>query len=413
MSILDRLNGAVRSAGWALENPMQPLTGERLLSTVSSPDEIWYEDGRRRRDPLTVGVVYRAAQIISSMVAGCPIEVMDTRTGEELPFAPIQRPLMGQTAFELWQTTVLHIMLWGNAYLRKGYDRRGQLQVLIPIHPGRVVVKYSEDLVADGLPWVKVFEIDGKAVLTSREVMHIPGMSPDGIQGISIVGNMRRTFDISVSAELAADKLYERGMLSSGFLTTDATLTEDQATSLKGRWRAKVQGIDNAADVAVLDRGLKYQQLSMSPADAQFLQTRQFQRSELAMMLGIPGWMVNDDAAERSGRLTEQQWKAMVLATVKPYADPIGQRIDRELLSPFETAKHDLDELMAADAAARGQFYNLGITGGWLVPNEAREEEGLPPVEWGDKPYLPFNTSAGAQAKDAPASASDTGDQTP
>ena len=407
---LGALDAGLRAAGWALENPLQPLSGERLLSTVSSPDEIWYEDGRRRRDPLTVGVVYRAAQIISSMVAGCPIEVTDTRTNEELPFAPVQRPLTGPTAFELWQTTVLHMMLWGNAFLRKGYDRRGVLQVLIPIHPGRVVVRYDDASVEQGLPFAKRFEIDGKVELTPEQVMHIPNMSVDGILGVSVVGNMRRLFDIAVSAELAADKMFERGMLSSGFLTTEQKLTADSANTLKSRWRARVQGIDNAADVAILDQGMKFEQLSMHPKDAQFLESRQFTRSELAMLLGVPGWMVNDAESERSGRLTEQQWKAMVLATIKPYTDPISQRIERELLSPFECATFDLDELMAADAAARAQFYNLGITGGWLVPNEAREEEGLPPVAWGDEPYLPFNTSAGAQEADKAEDAAEPAD---
>jgi len=404
---LDALAGILtRGAGYALENPLNPLSGERLLATVSSPDEIWYEDGRRRRDPLTVGVVYRSAQIIASVVAGCPIEVTDTRSNEELPFEPVTGPRMGATSFELWQTAVVHMILWGNAFLRKGYDRRGQLQVLLPIHPARVEVKIL-DATDMGVPFAKLFIIDGKTELTEREVMHIPGMSVDGILGISLVGNMRRLFDISVSTELAADKIYERGMLSSGFLTTDSMLTPTQADTLKARWRAKVQGIDNAADVAVLDRGLKFQQLSMHPADAQFLETRQFQRGELAMLLGIPGWLVNDAASEKSGRLTEQQWKAFVVTTIRSYTSPIEARIRRELLAPWEKASFDLDELMKADAAARAEFYNAGLTGGWLVPNEAREEEGLPPVAWGNDRVLPFNTSAGAQKSGSAAPQSD------
>ena len=79
MRFLDRIDMLVRGAGIQLENPLQPLSGERLLSTIASPDEIWYEDGRRRRDPMTVAVVYRAAFIIASMLAGCPIEIKDTR----------------------------------------------------------------------------------------------------------------------------------------------------------------------------------------------------------------------------------------------------------------------------------------------------------------------------------------------
>lgn len=407
MSVLGRLNEALRGAGFGVENPLVPLNGERLLSTIASPDEIWFEDGRRRRDPMSIGTVYRASFIIAGMIAGCPIEVTDTRNAEELPFPPIQRPLQGLTAFELWQTTALHMLLWGNAYLRKGYSR-GVLQVLVPIHPARVETKI-DDRTVDGIPFAKVFMVDGKTPLTNREIMHVPAMSQDGIQGVSVITQMRRLFDVAVSSELAADKLFERGMLSSGFLTTDGLLTKDQADTLKARWRARVQGLDNAGDVAILDRGIKFQQLSMHPKDAQFLESRQFSRSEIAMLLGVPGWMVNDAESERSGRLTEQQWKAFVLSTIKPYTDAISQRVDRELLSPFEKSEFDLDELLAADAAGRAAFYNAGITGGWLVPNEAREEEGLPPVEWGDKPYLPFNTSADAQKNTGSADGGDAG----
>lgn len=407
MSLLSRLDKLVRGAGVQLENPLSPLSGERLLSTIASPDEIWFEDGRRRRDPMTVGTVYRAAFIIASMLAGCPIEVTDTRNNEELPFAPLQRPLQGLTAFGLKQTAFLHMLLWGNAFLRKGYDRRSQLQVLIPVHPARVKVEIV-DQTLDGLPWAKTFVIDGQRKLTPKEIMHVPSLSADGVLGISIVQQMRRLFDIAVSAELAADKMFERGMLSAGFLTTEQKLTPDTANTLKARWRARVQGIDNAADVAILDQGMKFENLSMHPKDAQFLESRQFTRSEIAMMLGVPGWMVNDAESERSGRLTEQQWKAFVLATLKPFADPFAEAVDRELLSPFERAQFDLDELMAADAAGRAAFYMSGIQAGWLVPNEAREEEGLPPVPWGDQPYLPFNTSAGAQKKPS-ATGGDTG----
>lgn len=412
MRFLDRIDMLVRGAGIQLENPLQPLSGERLLSTIASPDEIWYEDGRRRRDPMTVAVVYRAAFIIASMLAGCPIEIKDTRTQKDIPFPPLQRPLQGMTAFEMRQTMFLHMILWGNAFLRKGFDRRGQLQLLIPIHPARVVVNIDDETV-DGVPFSKVFVVDGKVPLTSREVMHVPSMSVDGILGFSIVQQMRRLFDIAVSAELAADKMWERGMLSSGFLSTEQKLTQPQADALKARWRARVQGIDNAADVAVLDNGIKWETLSMHPKDAQFLESRQFTRSEIAMMLGVPGWMVNDAESERSGRLTEQQWKSLMLATLKPYADPFCQRCDRELLSPFEESSINLDPLMTPDALARAQFYNLGITGQWLVPNEARSREDLPPVPWGDDRALPYNTSAGAQEDDSngsdDASGSDSG----
>jgi hypothetical protein len=95
----------------------------------------------------------------------------------------------------------------------------------------------------------------------------------------------------------------------------------------------------------------------------------------------------------------EQQFTAFVILTLKPYMQRIEQRITREVLDPrTEKAEFKVEGLLRGDSAARAAFYNAGITGGWLVPNEPRALEDLPPVPWGDEPYLPHNMSAEAQA---------------
>jgi HK97 family phage portal protein len=93
----------------------------------------------------------------------------------------------------------------------------------------------------------------------------------------------------------------------------------------------------------------------------------------------------------------EQQFATFVKLTLKPYLQRIEQRVTRELLPSSAYAEFNVEGLLRGDSKARAAFYNAGITGGWLVPNEVRERENLQPVEWGDEPYRPYNQSAADQ----------------
>lgn len=393
---------AIRSAN--LENPGTPLTPGRLLSQIDNASELWGE-GAGKDGPLGVGTALRCVQIIAAAIAGCPLRTFETdedRTPIRIPALSSERA--GTTPYERHETTVAHLALWGNAYWRKHRARNGLFSELVPIHPNRVQVEVV-DGAAVGLPYVKRFIVDGRVQdpFTERDIMHIPGFSIDGVKGVSIIERQRRTFELANNAEAMADKLYRQGMLLSGFLSTDQPLTEETSTILKDRWRAKLAGIDNAYEVAVLDRGTKFEQLSMSPADAQFLETRKFSTTEIARLFGLPGWMVNDQEKSTSwGSGMEQQFTSFVILTLKPYMQRIEQRITREILDPqLEKAEFKVEGLLRGDSAARAAYYASGIQHGWMVPNEPRGLEDLKPVAWGDVPYRPYNASANDPAPGA------------
>lgn len=396
MTVLGRLFRA------SVENPARPLTDTTLLSLLGG-----YTSATGRNvspeGALRVGAAFRGTQIISTAIAGLPFKVYrHSDRGEVLgsilsPAGPAGVTTYAATPYERWSQVIGHMVLWGNAYIWKVRNRAGIVTALVPVHPSRVKVDVDDgpDAADVGVPFVKRFTIDGKLLATNYEVMHVWGLSLDGVKGLGPISYVREAFGIALTAEEAAARLYGQGMMLSGILTTEQRLDQKQAANIKNRWRAKLSGVDAAGDIAVLDSGAKFQPLSMPPEDAQFLESRKFQVTEIARLLGMPGWMLNDQEKSTSwGTGMEQQFTTWIMLTLRAYTTPIEQRVTADLLPSTQYAEFGFEGLLRGDAAARSAFYASGIQHGWLVPNDVRPRENLPPVEWGDVPYAAFNQTA-------------------
>lgn len=384
------------------ENPTRPLTDATLTDILGSGASAT-GISLSPEGALRIGTALRGVQITAGTVGALPLlgYRRDDRsrfrhtavdgTHDDDPYTP----------FEKWETSVAHAMTRGNIYHYKTRDGRGNVLFTTPVHPARVAVDVVEDPRRPGV-WDKVFTIDGKGPFTRYEILHIPMLSLDGIRGLGPIGYARETFNLAAANERAASLLFSQGMMQRGILTTDADLNEGKAAALKKSWREKMGGIDNAQDVAILDKGAKFQALTLSPADAQFLDSRKFSVTDIARLLGLPGWMLNDQEKSTSwGTGMEQQFTTWVKVTLQnTYLARIEQRYSKELLPKAAYCEFLLEGLLRGDSKARAAFYNAGITGGWLVPNDIRPKENMPPVAWGDEPYRPYNESAAAQQDD-------------
>lgn len=394
----------------SIESPSTPLTG-RLLSAAS--DEWGSPRGHERVDPLRISTALRCVQILSAGVAGCPLKVQSTKDGADVAIPALTRLTAGTTPFELWETTVAHLALAGNAYLRKVRTRDGRLVDLVPILPSRVHVDVDDGPVATelGRPWVKKFTVDGTVPLTEWDVLHIPAFSWNGVTGVSVIENLRLTWEAAHHTERVAAELFEHGMMQTRYLKTDATLDSEQAMIAKARWRALNGGADNAHDLLIVDAGGSLEQLALSPEDAQWLESRRFSTTEIGRIFGLPGWLLNDQEKSTSwGSGMEQQLIAMVTFSLKPYFQRIEQRVTREICDPkAEKAEFKIEGLLRGDSTARAAFYASGIQHGWMVPNEPRALENMQPVEWGDKPYRPFNEPANGSSQTGAGNASSNG----
>jgi HK97 family phage portal protein len=351
--------------------------------------------------------VWRAVNLISGTIASLPLHAYQQKDDTRIRASQSQqgaklldKPHPDLTPYEFWEIMCSHLLLWGNAYAQTLRNPLGQIDEMWPIHPRRVAVGRAKDM-------TKVYVVDGNEnnPLTDREMLHIPGFGYDGICGVSPIQLAKQGIGLAMAAEEFGGRLFGNGSMASGILKTDRQLTQDQATRLKDNWKAKVAGLGNAHEVAVLDNGASFQQLTIPPQDAQFIESRRFQISEVARIFGIPPHMLMDtDKSTSWGTGIEQQGIGFVVYTLRPWLTRIEQRMTR-LLSPSTVyAKYSVEGLLRGDTAARYSSYSTARQWGWMSVNEIRKLEELPPITNGNGYIQPLNMGElGAEPDPEPA----------
>ena len=371
----------------SLENPAIPLTDLSLLGVLGGlPTDSGVPVNEQTS--MRMSAVFRGVSLISAMCGALPIDVVVKGTKEESSHPLIDDPHPEMTPVEFWGLSAVHRALWGNFYAQKVYSRPGRIKSLMPFDPAGVAVGRAKSTEAN--PSGKVFQVtdrDGKThALTSNEVFHVPFLSMDGLCGISPVRAAAQAVGLSIAAEKYGAKLFGSGNLQSGILQTEQKLTQPQAESLQRRWQEKIGGIDNAHKVAIIDAGAKFQSLTMPNDDAQLLESRDFQITELARFLGIPPYlMMQTEKTTSWGTGLEQQSTGFVKFDLHPrWLAPTEQRITKELLPVTLEARYSVDDLMRGDSIARAEYYRVMYEMGAFSANEIREREDLPPREGGD-----------------------------
>lgn len=337
--------------------------------------------------------VYRAVSLIAGTIASLPLHAYKaTEDGRERQKSGNAADLLAAphpdlTPYELIETVVTHLLLWGNAYLWVGRDGLGVAKELWPLHPAGVKV--------GRLPsGRKIFEIDGEPY-SDQAILHIPLLSLDGVVGLSPIAAAKAGIGMTLAAEDFGGKFFASGTLSAGILTSEQRLNEEQATTLQKRWKAKHGGLAGAAEVIVLDSGSKYQQLSIPPADAQFLESRKFQVQEIARLFGIPPHLLADVEGSTSwGTGIEQQSLGFVRFTLRPILTRIEQRLSRVTAPGPVYVRFAVEALLRGDSAGRAAFYKGLFDVGAISPNEIRALEEMAAFEGGDEHYIPLNYGA-------------------
>ncbi|RKN38459.1 phage portal protein [Micromonospora endolithica] len=391
MTLFNSARAVVRAS---IESPAVPLTSTTLLDWLGGP-KVHAGVAVTEQGSLGMPAVWRAVNLIAGTSASLPlhayrydddvrVKVSSGSQAARLLVAP--HPDM--TPFELWEQVFAHLLLWGNAYLRILRNRLGQIVELWLIHPGRVRAGRESET------GTKVYLIDGDidAEYTDDKILHIPGFGYDGVCGVSPIRAARQGIGLALAAEEYGARLFGNGSLASGILQTEQRLEPAQADALKARWRAKVGGLDKAHEVAVLDSGIKFQQMSIPPEDAQFIESRKFQIDEVARMFGIPPHMLMQTEKSTSwGTGIEQQVLGFVKFTLRPWLTRVEQRVTKLLTPQSVYARYSLEGLLRGDSAQRAAFYTQMWNLGAYSTNDIRRLEDMPPVDGGDVRYRPLN----------------------
>lgn len=403
MPLIRAAREAFRDIRNGVENPAVPLTSTALLDWLGGP-KVHAGVTVTEESALGMPAVYRAINLMAGTAASLPLhayrEVGDVRTRVTTGSAArlLDEPHPDMTPFELWELAYAYMLGWGNAYFRILRNPLGQIQELWLIHPGRVRAGRESET---GL---KIYEIDrGQDPLFDDQILHIPGPGYDGVCGVSPIRLARQGIGLAMAAEEYGARLFGSGSLASGILQTEQRLDQAQADALKARWKAKVGGLDKAHDVAVLDSGAKFQQLSIPPEDAQFIESRRFQIAEVARMFGVPPHMLMEtDKSTSWGTGIEQQVLGFVKFTLRPWLTRVEQRLTRLLRAQSVYARYSLEGLLRGDSAQRSAFYREMWGIGVFSTNDIRRLEDLGPVDGGDVRYRPLNMGELGQPDPAP-----------
>jgi len=404
----------------AFESPSMSLTdpsiGEWFGGTTSDAGVVVSETA-----VYGLTAYYRAVTLLASTMAALPLKCYKLGTRELVTNSNIiQRPSSHRTPFEFWQIMFANALSWGNCYARKIYGAGGVIVELEPIHPALITVIDVEPF--EGAPGGKVYRVRERRsgatrILGPAEIFHLPYMSIDGIKGLSPLEIFRTSLGVGLAADKSAAKLYANGSRLAGVLKSEQEMTEQQADARRRRWKQRTAGPDNVGDVAVLDKGLAYQPIALSPMDAQLLESRKFTVTDIARMFGLPPVLLSDVETTTSwGTGIEQQMIGLVQFTLLPWLRAVEQRLTYDVLpggwtKPIWRGEYSVEGLLRGDSQARAAFYHQAITDGWLNRNEGRDRENLETVDGLDEFLAPSNlTLISVDGQLVPLSAKGTAD---
>ncbi len=355
------------------------------------------------RSAMQMTAVYSCVRILSEAIASLPLNVYryNKDGGKEKAYDhPLFRLLHDEpnpemTSFIFRETLMTHLLLWGNAYAQIIRNGKGEVVALYPLMPDRMTVDRDEK----GQLYYKYTKsnddaptMEGTTVyLDPSDVLHVPGLGFDGLVGYSPIAMAKNAIGLAIAAEEYGSKFYANGAAPSGVLEHPGTLKDP--AKVRDSWNAAFGGSSNSHKVAVLEEGLKYTPISISPNEAQFLETRKFQINEIARIFRVPPHMVGD-LEKSSFSNIEQQSLEFVKYTLDPWVIRWEQSLYRALLSNEEKKdyffKLNVEGLLRGDYASRMNGYATARQNGWMSANDIRQLEDLDriPAELGGDLYL-------------------------
>ena len=355
------------------------------------------------RSAMQMTAVYSCVRILAEAVAGLPLNLYrytgdggkEKAIGHPLYLLLHDEPNPEMSSFVFRETLMTHLLLWGNAYAQVIRNGKGEVVALYPLMPNKMTVDrdergqlyYSYQRSNDEAPTMK----GNTVTLRPSDVLHIPGLGFDGLVGYSPIAMAKNAIGMAIACEEYGAKFFANGAAPGGVLEHPGTIKDPQR--VRESWQSTFGGSGNANKIAVLEEGMKYTPIGISPEQAQFLETRKFQINEIARIFRVPPHMVGD-LEKSSFSNIEQQSLEFVKYTLDPWVTRWEQSIQRSLLTQEEKAayfvKFNLEGLLRGDYQSRMQGYAIGRQNGWMSANDIRELENLDriPAEEGGDLYL-------------------------
>ncbi len=323
-----------------------------------------------RSSALSVPGVWRGVNLIACAIAGLPIDAI--RNGQVIPTPPIlSRPNPPETRFSTIQAAVAGAIVDGNFFAVLGpLGPSGYPDTIYPIDPMRVKCKYE-----DGR---RVYEVDNVR-FDQSEIMHVPGFTfPGEHLGCGILQAQRQGLGMSIAVNEYAARYFNGGTTPSVVLHTEnPDLSQEDADLIKQKWLMHYGG--RSREPAVLG-GIKVEPLTDNAGDSQLVESRQFDLTEIANILGIPGYYIGAPNSSRTYSNVQEEQMQLLRFALMPWIVRFEQAFS-DLLPRGQVAKFNVDAFLRADTLTRYQAHAIGLTSGFLTVDDVRKIEDLEPLE--------------------------------
>ncbi len=341
------------------------------------------------RSAMQISAVYACIRVLSEAIAQLPLHLYRyTDSGKEKAVDnPLYRLLHDEpnpemTSFIFRETLMTHILMYGNAYAQVIRNGKGDVVALYPLMSNRMKVDrdengqlyYEYQMSNSDAPTMKT----GTVRLSPYDVLHIPGLGFDGLVGYSPIAVAKNSIGMAMATEEYGAKFFKNGANPSGVLSMPGAVKDPE--KIRKSWEAGFGGSSNSGKVAILEEGMTYTPISISPEQAQFLETRRFQIDEIARIFRVPPHMIGDLEHATFSNI-EQQSLEFVTYTLQPWLVRFEQCMEKALLKSGEKEEYfirfNVDGLLRGDYASRMSGYATGIQNGIMSVNDVRELENM------------------------------------
>ena len=368
-----------------------PKTQKRDLSLNSIfPDANVFDTDKA----LTLTAVWCAIRLLAESVSSLPISVYTKQAnGDKIEDtkSPIYKlvkfkPNYYQNKITFFEFIMLSICTEGNSYVQIVRNNSGTPVQLICLDPSNVTVVVNNNEL--------FYQVDGGAVLDSSDMLHFKTITDDGVTGLSPIDQCAKALNWGVSLETFGETFFSNGAKPSSILQTDRALSDTALQRLKTSFNSNYGKLKNSNSTIVLEEGLTFKPISISPEQAQFLSSRQFSIEEVARIFNCPPHMLKD-LSKSSFNNIEMQSQEFVTYTLMPYITRIEQEMNLKLFRTNELGKtfveFNVNGLLRGDVKSRTEAYKTAITNGYMSINEVRQKENMNSIEGGDKHFMQMN----------------------
>ena len=342
---------------------------------------------------LSLSAVWACVRILSETVGILPIHLYKrTDRGRERQYTHpchhiLQTPNSYSNRYDLMHFLMISVTLWGNGYVRIYRDVKYRPQRLKFYHPAKVEPVLTDDDVL-------FYRLSNGEIVPSDDMIHLRGLSTNGIKGKSPIAVHRDNLALSYAAQDYGNRFFNQGGNMSGVFKYPSTLKQEAYERLKKDLVAQSVGLHNAHIPLLLEGGMTYERISIPPEDAQFIATRKFQKTEIATIYGVPPHMIADLERATNNNI-EHQGMEFVMYCLMPYLVRLEEEFNRKLLRHDEFGEYyylfGLNGLLRGDAKTRSEYYRNMYFIGSMSANEIRNLEDMNRYEGGDEYFVQMN----------------------